>query len=220
MRDAVELEPRLRWFDVSCSLGVGLGDELSDVDCAVGYAEPLGDEDLEELGTQLASGVGNVTDMLAHVMEGFPPVTLRFAVEYDDEVQLDLVLMPSAVMAGLRDREVAIVDKDRALVGTTTSSLYGPPDERRAREWALMAWWWVSDVAKYLERGSLFEAAEPIALVRQQALRLFAASLDVPYPLFGLTSLLDYEPFRLPNGLAETYPLPSNRSAVEGLRPR
>jgi hypothetical protein len=67
----------------------------------------------------------------------------------------------------------------------------------------MMAWWWLSDVAKYLERGSLFEAAERIALVRQEALKLYAAARDVPYPLFGITSLLDYEPFEVPQNLAE-----------------
>lgn len=216
LRDAVAADERLRWFDVSCSLGAGLGDQFSDVDCGVGYAEPRSDEDLEALGTQLVSNVGAVTDVLAHVMERFPPGTIRFAVEYDDEVQLDLVLMPSAVMSGLRDREVAIVDKDGALAGTATSPVYGPPDEDRAREWVLTAWWWVSDVAKYLARDSRFEAADRIALVRQHALKLFAVSLDVPYPEFGLTSLLDYEPFRLPDGLAETYPLPSDRASVDG----
>jgi len=83
-----------------------------------------------------------------------------------------------------------------------------------AREWTMMAWWWLSDVAKYLERGSLFEAAERIALVRQEALKLYAAARDVPYPLFGLTSLLDYEPFEVPQNLAGTYPVPTDRISV------
>ena len=77
-----------------------------------------------------------------------------------------------------------------------------------------MAWWWVSDVAKYLTRRSLFEAAERIALVRQYSLRLFAAASHVPYPSYGLTSLLDYEPFDLPEGLAATYPVPDDYASV------
>lgn len=215
LRNAVVADERLRWFDVCCSLGAGLGDEFSDVDCAVGYAEPLAEDHLESLGTQLVSGVGDVADLLVHVMDGWPPGVRRFAAEYDDGVQLDLVVMPSRLMSGLREREVAIVDKDGALAGDGTSSAFGPPDQRTAREWVLTAWWWVSDVAKYLQRGSVFEAADRIERIRQEALKLFAAANDVPYPRFGLTSLLDHEPFRIPDGLAETYPQPDDRRSVE-----
>ncbi len=215
LRDVVVADPQLRWFDVSCSLGAGHGDQFSDVDCAIGYAAPVSPEQLEALGRGIVSKVGTNVDVLAHVMDGFPDGVVRFAAEFDDEVQLDLVLMPANTMAGLRDREVAIVDKDGALDGVATSKLYGPPDERGVREWVLLGWWWVSDVAKYLERGSLFEAVERIGQVREEALKLFAVSLEVPYPLFGLTSLLDYEPFRLPAGVANTYSLPTERSTVE-----
>src|SRR5688572_9291352 len=44
LRDAVLADDQLRWFDVSCSLGSGRADELSDIDCAIGYAGHLGVE--------------------------------------------------------------------------------------------------------------------------------------------------------------------------------
>lgn len=215
LRDSVAADERLRWFDIGCSLGAGRGDQLSDIDCGIGYTEPLSEDDLEELGLQLVSSVGVVVDALVHVMDGFPPGVHRFAVEYDDEVQLDLVLVPTALATGLREGEIAIVDKDATRAGTATSSAYGPPEARTAREWALTAWWFVSDIAKYIQRESLFEAADRIERVRQQALKLYAAAHDVPYPQFGLTSLLDYEPFRLPANLADTYPQPGDRVSVE-----
>lgn len=213
LRDAVAADPRLRWFDVSCSLGAGRGDQYSDIDCGVGYAEPA-PEDLEVIGRDLVGSVGDVADALVHVMDGFPSGTIRIAAEYADEVQLDLVLMPANLMAGLRDGEVAIVDKDGALAGAATSSVFGRPDDRVLREWALTGWWWVSDIAKYVTRGSLFEAVERIGLVRDHALKLFAAAAEIPYPVFGLTSLLDYEPFQLPDGLTETYPVPGDPHTV------
>ena len=160
------------------------------------------------------TSVGQVVDMLVHTMEGMPEDVRRFAVEFTNGVQLDLLVMPASRMSGLREGEVSLVDKDGDLVGQAVSSVYGPPEEPVVREWALMAWWWVSDVAKYLERDSLFEAADRIALVRHEALKLFAVSRDIPYPLFGLTSLLDYPPYELPDGLAATYPLPNDRAAV------
>jgi hypothetical protein len=210
LRDAVLTDERWRWFAVSCSLGAGRGDELSDIDCAIGFAESLGFDEVEVLGDELVVSIGDVADMLINVAEGWQPDTRRFGVEYVDGLQLDLVLMPARRISGLRDGELAIVDKDGVFAVGATSSLYGPPGERLVREWALMAWWWVSDVAKYLTRRSMFEASERIALVRYYALRLFAAASHVPYPVYGLASLLDYEPFELPDGLADTYPVPDN----------
>lgn len=214
IRDVVIADSRLRWFDVCCSLGAGLGDAMSDVDGAVGYAEALDDAGAEALSVRLARSAGDVADLLVHVMDGFPTGVRRVAAEYDDGTQLDLLVMPCGLMSGLRDREVAIVDKDGALVGTATSDWFGAPGPEVAREWALLAWWAVSDLAKYLKRGSRFEAAERIAEVRHQALRLYAAARDVPYPSFGLTSLLDYEPFALPGGLAGTYPQPDDETSL------
>jgi len=152
LRDAVAADERWRWFDVSCSLGAGRGDELSDIDCAIGFADPIDVDELEALGEQLVASVGDAADMLVHVAEGWQPETRRFAVEYIDGLQLDLVLMPAPWMPGLRDGEVALVDKDGALAMAATS--------------------------------------------------------------YGLTSLLDYEPFELPEGLAATYPVPDDYASV------
>jgi len=214
LRDVVVADDRWRWFDVGCSIGAGDGDELSDIDSGIGYPEWFETVEVWPLAEQLVNTVGEVVDVLVHTMDGSPPEIRRLAVEYSDGVQLDLVVMPAKRMTGLRDREVAIVDKDGDLMGVATSQFYGPPDEDGAREWSLMAWWWLSDVAKYLQRGALFEAAERIALIRQQALKLFAAAHDVPYPSFGLTSLLDHEPFELPDGLADTYPRPDDVTSI------
>lgn len=36
----------------------------------------------------------------------------------------------------------------------------------------------------------------------------------MPHPSFGLTSLLDHEPFELPDGLAQTYSVPDDYASV------
>jgi hypothetical protein len=82
------------------------------------------------------------------------------------------------------------------------------------REWTMLGWWAASDIAKYLQRGSLFEAAARVECVREQALRLHAFAIGVPDPTYGLTSLLDYPPFELPAGLADTYCRPDDRASV------
>jgi hypothetical protein len=72
----------------------------------------------------------------------------------------------------------------------------------------------VSDTAKYLRRGSLFEAATRLETIREHALRLFAAAQGIRFPDYGLTSLLDYPPGKLPVGLAATYARPDDRAAL------
>ena len=144
LREVMVADDRWRWFSVGCSLGSGRGDELSDIDCGAGFAEPFDVDDLELAGRELVTSVGEVTDVLVHLWEGMPTDTRRFAVEYTDLPQLDLVVLPASRMPGLRDGEVAIVDKDGTLARAATSALHGPPGAGVAREWTLMAWWWVS----------------------------------------------------------------------------
>ena len=43
--------------------------------------------------------------------------------------------------------------------------------------------------------------------------RLWATGGGVPYPAFGLTSLLDFAPFQLPGALADTYAVPEHFDA-------
>lgn len=53
------------------SLAAGRGDERSDIDCAMGFGEPIDVNGLEFLGEELVTGVGDVSDMLIHVADGW-----------------------------------------------------------------------------------------------------------------------------------------------------
>lgn len=95
-------------------------------------------------------------------------------------MQLDLVVFP-APWRRSRPSEVPIdKDDDLAHLVTPPADLVDVRLRRQVREWVMLGWWAVSDVAKYLQRNSLYEAAERIAMVRQHALRLFAAARDNP----------------------------------------
>ncbi len=50
-------------------------------------------------------------ELIVHQIDGWPGDTCRVAAEYDDGVQLDLVMLPAERRAGLTDRAVALVDK-------------------------------------------------------------------------------------------------------------
>lgn len=215
-RLAVEVaaDERLRWLEVCCSLAAGRGDEWSDVDAAIGYARELEPEDLEGVGTSIVEGAGRPTDVLRHVMPGGPVEAPRFAVEYENSVQLDLMLMPAARRPGLPTGSVAVVDKDGRLSAAWQPPVEHEPTPAVAREWLMLGWWALGDVAKYLHRESLLEAVERLTEARQQALRLHAAAEGVAFPSFGLVSLLNFPPFLLPPTLMDTYALPSDRRGI------
>ncbi len=209
-RDLIDTLTRLvaddeefRWFEVGCSLGAGRADQHSDIDAGVGYR---GDgTNVEALGRRLVSNAGAIVDLLIHRMAGRDPGSIRCAVEYASGVQLDLVVMPASHSLGLPDETIAVVDKDGTLATPWTPDVAGPPSAREAREWAYLAWWALSDVAKYVSRGSLFEALDRLAAARGFVLRLVAVGSETRYPSFGLTSILDFRPGALPATLAATY---------------
>ncbi|MDY7100641.1 MAG: hypothetical protein S0880_05590 [Actinomycetota bacterium] len=218
LRRAVEADDEWRTFEVGCSIGRGTADELSDIDAAIGYATaPNGtsdDERLRDRGRSLVDAAGTVVDVLCHREPAWPPGALRFAAEYGNGVQLDLVVLPAARRPGLPDGSVAIVDKDGVYAQDWRPPVADPPDAATARQWTMLGWWLVSDAAKYLRRGSWFEAEARITDARAHALRLHAAARRVPYPSFGLVSLLDFPPFELPDGLGATYANPTEPASV------
>jgi hypothetical protein len=214
LRHVVELHDGLRWLELGCSLGAGEGDDDSDLDVAVGYAGALSTEQLHALGQSVVDAVGQTVGVLVHRMEGWPTELCRVAVEYADGVQLDLVLLPAEWREGRPDRTVVVVDKDGRLQVQWVPPSSQPPSPDLVREWMFLGWWALSAAAKYIKRGSLFEATEALSEVRKHALQLFAASRRIAYPAFGLVSLLDFPPIELPPNLATTYGDPSAVASV------
>lgn len=212
LRREVESSDWWRWLELGCSLAAGRGDEQSDVDVAVGHRLMNGPE-LEAAGNALVRGIGSPSGVLVHAEASWPEHIIRFAVEYETGVQLDLVLMPADHRPGLPDGSVAVVDKDGLLADVWTPPVAEATAEQ-ARQWTMLGWWALSNVAKYVRRTSLFEAIDALTDARTQALRLFAVGRGIPYAAFGLTSLLDFEPFEVPDRLAVTYAGPSDPDAV------
>lgn len=213
MSEAVEGDDRWRFLEVGCSLGAGGGDELSDIDAGVGY-DDICPSDLYDAARAFAVQVGVPVDLVVHRMDGWPDDICRVACEYEDGLQLDLVLMPAAGRTGLPDRSISVVDKDRRLTVAITPPVRLPPSIKVAREWVVLAWWAIATADKYVRRGSLFEAVHAIDEARAHALRLWAAGRSVPYPAFGLTSLLDFPPFEPPHDLLATYAVPDGVEVV------
>jgi hypothetical protein len=128
LREVVAEPDEWRWLEVCCSL--------------------------DGAGRAVVEQCGIVTDALAHVMPGWPPETRRLAVEFDTGVQLDLVLMPSTRRSGLPTGAIAVVDKDRRLTRPWQPPAEDAPSPALAREWLMLGWWALSDVAKYRRETS------------------------------------------------------------------
>lgn len=213
MTRVVAGDERWRSLEVSCSLGAGGGDELSDIDAGLGY-DGIAVDDLFAAAAEFAVQIGDPVDFTVHRMDGWPPTLCRLAAEYPGGLQLDLVLIPLDRRPGLPERSFVTIDKDGHLAEVYVPQARHPPTVEVARQWVVLGWWAIATADKYVRRGALFEAVHSIDEARMHALRLWATGGHVPYPCFGLTSLLDFPPFELPDDLAATYAAPRDQGEV------
>ena len=206
-------DERWRFLELGCSLGAGGGDELSDIDAGIGYAD-IDVGDLYDAARRFAVQLDAPIDLVVHRMDGWPDDTCRVAAEYVGGLQLDVVFMPAVSRRGLPDWSIAVVDKDDRLAVTVTPPSRLPPSTDVVREWVVLGWWAVATADKYVRRDSLFEAVQAIDEARTQALRLWAAGHGVPDAIYGLTSLLDFPPFDVPDNPRRHVRRPDDRDAV------
>ena len=212
----VERTAEFRALIVSCSLGRGSADEFSDVDAAITHTLTEADR-LEVAASDLAGELGDVVDVHVHGFEGFGDPTRRVAAVYSNGGQLDLLLIPVASRSHhLAGEEVVVVDKDGHV-----SAPFTPPAEALAQrtsaqavEYTHSAWWFLGDVAKYLERRSWYEAVERLGVARDYLLRLVAIGARTRFPQYGLVSLVDFAPHAIPARLDVTYPSPRDPESI------
>ncbi len=189
-------EPAARVFLVGCSIGRGAADELSDVDCYVG-CQPEGVGDVLAAVRAALPEMGELVDSLEHPYHGLTRTVAQFA----GCVQLDLVVAPA--IEGRKPDEVILYDPD----GLMTAERVVEADvvtAEKVREWAFLGWEALADMAKYLHRGSLWEALARLDQARGWIWALWAAARKARYPAFGLSQVLDRDPGDLPDGIEAT----------------
>lgn len=199
--DAVEADERFRAFELQCSVARGAGDELSDLDAGL-WADDDSWNDAVAAVPGLIRGAGEAVDVLEQPGAERP----YFFAQYADGTQLDLVVLRASLAKGRVPNAVVLLDRDGLL-----REPYEPPSLRARdddlREWSFLGWLALSNLAKYLDRGSLWEARSQLEEARGHLLKLHAAREGVAYPAFGLTSILDEPGAELPAGLEETVAL-------------
>jgi len=189
-----DADDRISWLVIGCSLARGAGDRLSDLDMAMG----IRDEDFEAARPDIrraVDGLGELVESYYHQLPGLTQVHERIFTQFADRSQVDLVLFPASVPGGSVPNVVALYDPDDRLV---IAGERKPVTSGQIREWAFGGWCALADLGKYLRRGSTWEALARLNEARAQLWQLWAVTLDVPDPQYGLTSILDFAPGQVP----------------------
>jgi hypothetical protein len=200
--DWSEADDRVAWFVVACSVGRGNADRLSDLD--TGMAVDVTEEDFDAAAADVHRAVdqaGELIESYQHKLPGVPFPHWRIFAQYANRCQVDLVVIPLAQDYGPVKDEVVLYGPGGRRTGKFESR---PVTAQQVRDWAFNGWACLADVGKYLRRGSAWEALERLHQARAEYWRLLAVVVDVPNPQFGVTSLLDFAPDRVPADLAAT----------------
>jgi hypothetical protein len=189
-----DADDRIRWLVIGCSLARGAADHLSDLDMAMG----IRDEDFDAARPDLRRAVDSLGELVESYHHQLPSVTQaheRIFAQFADRSQVDLVLFPASVQGGSVPNVVVLYDPDERLV---IAGEVKPVTPGQIREWAFGGWCALADLGKYLRRGSTWEALARLNEARAQLWQLWAVTLGVPDPQYGLTSILDFAPGLVP----------------------
>jgi len=202
MREA-ERDPAIRVLVVGCSLGRGVADELSDVDAMYAVADTAWHDAVRE-SAGVVRRVGDVIDMHQQIIEPanreLLPYQHTFA-QYASGVQLDLVVAIARDHQAPRPDWIVLYDPDGRIVGEAKA---GAATEEQVRRWMHVALVHLSACAKYLTRGSLWEANAQLEAARAELWRLWAVAERIADPQYGLTAVLDAPDAPMPENIEAT----------------
>jgi hypothetical protein len=202
MREA-ERDPVIRILVVGCSLGRGAADELSDVDAMYAVVDTAWRDAVRESAAVVRRN-GDVIDMYQQVIEPpdreLPPYQHTFA-QYASGVQLDLVVAVARERQSPRPDWVVLYDPDERIGGDAKASA---ATEAQVRQWMYVALVHLSACAKYLTRGSLWEAQAQLDATRAELWRLWAVAERIADPQYGLTAVLDAPDTPMPGNIEAT----------------
>lgn len=195
-------DERIRVVAVGCSMGRGVADEHSDVDAYLAVAQEHWRRYLKEVPDAVGR-LGAVVDQSHKEVTpvGGEPYQLTWVL-FSDGVQLELVVAqaPAELRPG---RDWAVLHDPDGRVKERRADRYATIDE--VREWAYEGWSLLLLCAKYVTRGSLWEALETLHAARTRVWRLWAAARHIPDAQYGLTAVLDADDPSPPSGIETTH---------------
>jgi hypothetical protein len=198
-----EADERVRLLVVGCSIGRGVGDSLSDIDAYIGIANRAWPAFLNDVDA-LVKRLGEVVDLYHKTIipPGKAPYQFTF-VQYQNGVPLELVIAEAPESRARPADWVVLHDPDERVKGEARPE-YATIEQ--VRDWSQAAWTRLGGCAKYLARGSLWEALEMLHLARTDAWRLWAVAHHVADPQYGLTAVFDTPDIPIPPGISSTVP--------------
>jgi len=198
-----ESDPEIRLLVVGYSIGRGAADELSDVDAMYAVTEATWRDAVRE-SAGVVRRVGDVIDMHQQIIEPpdreLPAYQHTFA-QYASGVQIDLVVAVARERHVPRPDWVVLYDPDDRVVGEAKSTA---ATEELVRRWMHIALVHLSACAKYLTRGSLWEANAQLDAARSELWRLWAVAERIADPQYGLTAVLDAPDAPMPGNIEAT----------------
>ena len=199
-----QADPDVCWLAIGCSVARGAGDRMSDLDMGIGVTEAVYAAARDRIRLA-ADGLGDLVESYHHQLPGVPPPHERVFAQYADGCQLDLVILPAVLPGGPLPRTVMLYDRAGQSAAARPAPTEAPgPRPVQLREWAFGGWCALADLAKYVRRGSVWEALDRLHEARTQLWRLHAAASGIADPQYGLTSVLDFAPGDIPAGVEET----------------
>ncbi|HEV8671156.1 MAG TPA: hypothetical protein VGS01_10525 [Candidatus Limnocylindria bacterium] len=198
-----ERDPEIRLLVVGCSLGRGAADELSDVDAMYAVAATTWHQAIRD-SAAVVRRVGDVVDMHQQVIDpadrSLPAYQHTFA-QYASGVQLDLVVAVAHERHTPRPDWIVLYDPDERVVGEAKAT---EATEEQIRRWTHVTLVHLSACAKYLTRGSLWEAHDQLEAARAELWRLWAAAERIADAQYGLTAVLDAPDAPMPENIEAT----------------
>jgi len=201
-----------QWVELAGSLARDAGDHRSDVDAGVGVEQDFPFSRARDEALDAMLGFSPVADSLVQVLGTDPAPTEHLIIQYQDGRQLSVVVSLAQLRPGLPPGARAVFDRAGQLAKPWKPESLSA-SSAQTREWAFLAWWALSDVAKHSERGSIWRALTSLDEARAMTWRLHAASLGVDYPTFGAVSVENAN-LPAPIGMAHTMVAKPDRQLI------
>lgn len=200
-------DSRFRALQVQGSLGRGAGDRHSDLDVGAVIAIeawPAIGDDLPGLMRRLGEVVDDYYEFQPY---GQAPQILRCWIQFQNGIQLDLLIVPTTAVLGSGPEGRTLFDPDGLLPRTDNPMRRsGPHDIAR---WSFICWGALTETAKNVARGRPVSAIEWLNSARRATISCWAAANDLDYAAYAnvVAAKLDVSGPRL-DGLERTYPAP------------
>lgn len=205
-------DPRFRALQVQGSVGRGAGDRHSDLDVGAvvdAAAWPGIANDLPPLIRRLGQVIDDYYEFQPY--GSADPQVLRSWIQYENGIQVDLLLVPSTAVLGSGPDGRTLFDLDGML--PRTDNPMRRSDATDIARWSFICWGALAETAKNVARNRPVSAIEWLNSARRATISCWAAAHDLDFAAYAnvVAATIDVSGPWL-DGLEGTYPRPESTS--------